>query len=119
MGLREHESPAGKTPVLTALRTDSRITRATAGRTGTPTIPRAKAKRMALPETPESGPTVTVYPDGPLVLRGGIVVTDVDGVVLSPGRVVALCRCGRSAQKPFCDSSHKRGPLSRTGAAES
>lgn len=71
----------------------------------------------ALSENENAQPTVTVYPDGPLILRGGIVVTDVDGVVLSSGRVVALCRCGRSSVKPFCDSSHKRGFLS-SGQAE-
>ncbi len=64
------------------------------------------------------GPRVVVYPDGPLVLRGGVTVEDVDGTVLSPGRVVALCRCGRSAVKPFCDSSHKRGSLSRTESSD-
>ncbi|MDO9485306.1 MAG: CDGSH iron-sulfur domain-containing protein [Actinomycetota bacterium] len=62
-------------------------------------------------ENEEDQPSVTVYPDGPLILRGGIVVKDVNGVVLSSGQVVALCRCGRSATKPFCDSSHKRGVL--------
>jgi CDGSH-type Zn-finger protein len=56
-----------------------------------------------------------MYPNGPLVVRGGVTVTDVDGVELSSGEVVALCRCGRSAVKPFCDGSHKRGNL---GASE-
>lgn len=55
-------------------------------------------------------PTVIVYPDGPLILRGGVVVQDSTGELLSEGRVVALCRCGRSALKPFCDGSHKRAP---------
>ena len=59
--------------------------------------------------------TVTVYPDGPLVLRGDFAVVDVDGDEFQGGRMVALCRCGRSAVKPWCDGSHKRGSV--TGPA--
>jgi CDGSH-type Zn-finger protein len=51
--------------------------------------------------------TVTVYPDGPLILRGDFEVREVDGTVVRTSRVVALCRCGRSALKPVCDGSHK------------
>jgi CDGSH-type Zn-finger protein len=52
--------------------------------------------------------TVTPYKDGPLILRGAFQIEDVDGTVIDPGRAtVALCRCGRSAVKPFCDGSHK------------
>ena len=53
--------------------------------------------------------SITVYPDGPLVLRGSVALRDTDGEPIETGRVVALCRCGRSAAKPFCDASHKRG----------
>lgn len=52
--------------------------------------------------------TVTMYPDGPLVVRGDFEVRDLDGERLGGDRTVALCRCGRSAVKPFCDGSHKR-----------
>ena len=51
--------------------------------------------------------TVTTYPDGPLVLRGDFEIRDVDGDEIESGRIVALCRCGRSATKPFCDGTHK------------
>jgi len=51
--------------------------------------------------------SVTVYPDGPLIVRGDFEVRQVDGTVVETGRVVALCRCGRSALKPLCDGSHK------------
>jgi CDGSH-type Zn-finger protein len=53
--------------------------------------------------------TVTAYPDGPLVLRGSFEVRQVDGTVIATSRIVALCRCGRSALKPLCDGSHKNG----------
>ncbi len=59
--------------------------------------------------------TVTIYPDGPLVLRGDFAVREIDGSPVPTPRVVALCRCGRSAVKPLCDGSHKHGSLARSG----
>lgn len=53
--------------------------------------------------------TITAYPDGPLVVRGDFAVRNLDGAEIDTGHVVALCRCGRSAVKPLCDGSHKRG----------
>lgn len=50
---------------------------------------------------------ITVYPDGPLIVRGDFVLDDLEDGPLPAGRVVALCRCGRSATKPLCDGSHK------------
>jgi CDGSH-type Zn-finger protein len=55
--------------------------------------------------------TVTVYPDGPLVVRGDVEIRDLDGSVLEKTHTVALCRCGRSARKPLCDGSHQRSSL--------
>jgi CDGSH-type Zn-finger protein len=57
---------------------------------------------------------VTMYPDGPLILRGDFEICSVDGATIETARIVALCRCGRSAAKPLCDGSHKRGELSVT-----
>ena len=52
--------------------------------------------------------TVTVYEDGPLLVRGSFRLVTQEGRPIDPGRAtVALCRCGRSAVKPFCDGSHK------------
>jgi CDGSH-type Zn-finger protein/uncharacterized Fe-S cluster protein YjdI len=48
--------------------------------------------------------TVTVAPDGPLYLRGELEIETPDGVVRETR--AALCRCGGSATKPFCDGSH-------------
>ncbi len=51
--------------------------------------------------------TVTPYRDGPLIIRGPFRLLDQDGREYESGRaVVALCRCGRSRQKPFCDGTH-------------
>ncbi|MFE7629124.1 CDGSH iron-sulfur domain-containing protein [Kocuria sp. NPDC057446] len=53
--------------------------------------------------------TITVCPDGPLLVRGGYELVDGEDRPIDPGRAtVALCRCGASSIKPFCDGSHKR-----------
>ena len=56
----------------------------------------------------EHGAIVTPYEDGPLIVRGDFTLRTPDGQVIEPGRgTVALCRCGKSAIKPFCDGTHK------------
>ena len=67
-------------------------------------------------EVPAS--TVTVYPSGPLILRGDFEVVQVDGSPVPTGRIVALCRCGRSATKPLCDGSHKNDRPRRQAAPD-
>ena len=46
--------------------------------------------------------------NGPLLLSGGVRILDSDGAVLYEGEKAALCRCGGSANKPFCDGTHKK-----------
>jgi Uncharacterized conserved protein len=47
--------------------------------------------------------------NGPLVIEGKAEITDENGDVNeTEGKMVALCRCGQSANKPFCDGSHKK-----------
>ncbi len=49
--------------------------------------------------------------DGPLVIEGPVVVLDHQGnpfPLPTNKPAVALCRCGQSATRPFCDGSHKR-----------
>ncbi|MGN6087985.1 MAG: CDGSH iron-sulfur domain-containing protein [Actinomycetales bacterium] len=54
------------------------------------------------------GATITPYPDGPLIVRGDFRIQTPDGREIVPGRsTVALCRCGQSGSKPFCDGTHK------------
>jgi len=51
---------------------------------------------------------ITPYRDGPLLVRGAYRIEDQEGNEIEPGReVVALCRCGKSRIRPFCDGSHK------------
>ena len=61
--------------------------------------------------------TITAYEDGPLLVRGPVVFLTQDGEEVDPGRAtVALCRCGKSGIKPFCDGSHKRSGFSAPSA---
>jgi CDGSH-type Zn-finger protein len=51
---------------------------------------------------------ITPYRDGPLLVRGPFTLTDQDGNVIEIGRkTVALCRCGKSRNRPFCDGTHQ------------
>jgi CDGSH-type Zn-finger protein len=57
---------------------------------------------------PKNQVIITPYRDGPLLVRGPITLLDADGSEIAPGRdPIALCRCGKSARKPFCDGTHK------------
>lgn len=52
--------------------------------------------------------TITPYRDGPYLVRGDFEFADQDGTPIpARRRTVALCRCGKSAIKPFCDGTHK------------
>ncbi len=52
---------------------------------------------------------ITVNHNGPLRLEGDMEIVDPLGKAfgLAGRTVVSLCRCGHSANKPFCDGSHK------------
>jgi CDGSH-type Zn-finger protein len=51
---------------------------------------------------------ITAYENGPLLVRGDFTLIGPDGELIDARRgVVALCRCGHSAIKPFCDGTHK------------
>ena len=57
---------------------------------------------------PDAPVSITVCPDGPLLVRGAYELRSADGSVVPNDRaVVALCRCGRSRVKPLCDGSHR------------
>lgn len=60
--------------------------------------------------------SVVVSRNGPLYLRGDIELVTEDGTVLLRDTRVALCRCGQSANKPFCDNSHLRAAFHDAGA---
>ena len=58
-------------------------------------------------ETPDAEPSVRTVKDGPVHVRGRLTIRDAAGGVIAEGTRFALCRCGRSANKPFCDNAHR------------
>jgi CDGSH-type Zn-finger protein len=51
---------------------------------------------------------ITAYRDGPLIVRGPFRLEDQNGEPIETDReTIALCRCGKSRMRPFCDGSHK------------
>lgn len=53
-------------------------------------------------------PDIVLCPGGPMLLRGDHVIQDEDGNEHETTRPVsAVCRCGKSQIKPWCDGTHK------------
>jgi CDGSH-type Zn-finger protein len=52
---------------------------------------------------------ITINNNGSLKIEGHFEIVDREGAVynLQGREIVSLCRCGKSANKPFCDGSHK------------
>jgi len=63
---------------------------------------------------------ITPYRNGPYLIRGPFTLVDQDGEEIEVRRrTVALCRCGRSQTRPFCDGTHKAiGFEAESGAAQ-
>jgi uncharacterized Fe-S cluster protein YjdI len=68
-----------------------------------------RTRRVGIPSTPrERPPEVCASENGPLLVSGGVRILDANGAVLYEGDKAALCRCGGSSNKPFCDGTHKK-----------
>ncbi len=52
--------------------------------------------------------TIEARPNGPLFVRGKLRIVGTDGRLIREETRAALCRCGQSENKPFCDGSHRR-----------
>jgi CDGSH-type Zn-finger protein len=57
--------------------------------------------------TQKQEPAICASANGPLLVTGGVRVLDAGGNVLYEGERAALCRCGGSSNKPFCDGTHR------------
>ena len=69
------------------------------GKLGSSDLPAADGSEPA-------GVRLSPLPDGPVLLEGAVTLSSQDGATAS-GTRAALCRCGASANKPFCDGAHK------------
>ncbi len=58
---------------------------------------------------PDGPAEIKVRDDGPYKVTGPVRIVDADGEAFAvpEGRPVALCRCGKSRNKPFCDATHR------------
>ena len=75
-------------------------------------------------ESADAVNTVSVAYNGPLFVRGDLSIADAPSNASGLKYRAALCRCGKSANKPFCDNSHEKdgfqdyGAVGETGDAE-
>ena len=62
------------------------------------------------PGNDEEGGKLEVKPikDGPVMVKGNLSIVASSGRTAWAGKQAALCRCGHSANKPFCDGAHKK-----------
>jgi CDGSH-type Zn-finger protein len=66
--------------------------------------------------------SIKVSNNGPYVVNGSVEVLDADGGVYTVKQTFALCRCGGSSKKPFCDGTHAKNGFQaaeRAASAES
>ena len=67
------------------------------------------AAKESAPLPQRDGPlAVTPYPNGPLGITGPVEICTGTGRTVARTQQTALCRCGASGAKPFCDGSHAR-----------
>ena len=60
------------------------------------------------PNEPAANGAIVVCPDGPILVRGDFDIVTPSGEPVPRQRsTVALCRCGASVIKPYCDGTHK------------
>lgn len=67
-------------------------------------------------ETPPEDNTIVPMPRGPLYVRGRVQLRSADGTLIVEDMRLALCRCGQSHNKPFCDNSHRQASFEDPGA---
>ena len=60
----------------------------------------------AAAEAKQAPSEIRLSPNGPLLVQGAFTLLDEDGNALPVAGTAALCRCGMTANPPFCDGSH-------------
>lgn len=69
-----------------------------------------QSKTNTIANTTMENPTtkLELAPNGPILVHGTIEIKHSDGKTETKEKMTALCRCGASANKPFCDGSHRK-----------
>lgn len=75
-----------------------------------------KRRDGGLSEAPQLPTSIVPKPGGPLYVRGLIQLRSADGTSMLEDLRMALCRCGQSHNKPFCDNSHLYAAFDDPGA---
>lgn len=57
-------------------------------------------------EGADTVPVITCAEAGPYLVKGQVSIFSADGAAIEGKKTVALCRCGGSKTKPFCDGTH-------------
>jgi uncharacterized Fe-S cluster protein YjdI len=57
---------------------------------------------------PHQETIIEILPNGPMLVRGYVTMKDKEGNEVTKGPVTALCRCGATKNKPYCDGAHMR-----------
>jgi CDGSH-type Zn-finger protein len=67
-------------------------------------------ERVSEQPTPAEQPVtvITVTANGPNLLAGNLEIRNEAGELVKTAKRLALCRCGGSSTKPFCDGTHKQ-----------
>ena len=62
---------------------------------------------------------IQVRPNGPYLVNGPFQLVDGNGAAypIEAGKAVALCRCGQSENRPFCDGAHRTSGFTATETA--
>jgi len=56
---------------------------------------------------PKLDPSIGIPENGPLCVKGGVLIESSEGFTYESRNRITLCRCGKSQNKPFCDGSHQ------------
>lgn len=59
-------------------------------------------------EEKKSNVTITLAANGPILVNGPVELKNAKGEPIEAGQATALCRCGGSVNKPFCDGTHQK-----------
>jgi CDGSH-type Zn-finger protein/uncharacterized Fe-S cluster protein YjdI len=65
-----------------------------------------KDKKEDKKDEKEKGAEISIVKNGPFVVKGSFKIKDIDGNEIVCGKSAALCRCGHTKNRPFCDGTH-------------